>query len=180
MKVIVGIQARMGSQRLPGKVLMDLCGQPLIRRVWDAVEGPWERVVLTSLKEENDILCSYMDDAGLSYMRGSEGDVLSRYQNVVVSEPKDTILVRVCADAPFLEAWWIDLALSKNGAFVPGALHIGTPAQWLSVPRTDENMEHAGSPWFEANVPHLDLIPHDYIMVNTQADLDEARRRWPK
>src|SRR5688572_3667966 len=72
VKVIVGIQARMGSTRLPGKVMADLRGKPMIRRVWNACAGPWRRMVLTTNKEEDDALCAYLKDQGMDYRRGSE------------------------------------------------------------------------------------------------------------
>lgn len=178
-KVIVAIQARMGSQRLPGKVLIYLHGKPMLRRVWDACEGNWERVVLTSLKEENDILCDYMDEAGMSYARGSEQDVLSRYINLLVSEPDDTILVRVCGDAPFIKSDWIESAIGIGGCVVDGVLHCGTKATWMNAyrQRTQEDEEHAGFYWFDRMVPHIKLAPEDYMTVNTWEELEEAVRR---
>jgi hypothetical protein len=83
-KVICAIQARMNSKRLPGKVMADICGQPMIRRVWDACDGPWERKILTTLKRSDYPLCYYLDSQGMSYRRGSEDDVLSRYAELAM------------------------------------------------------------------------------------------------
>lgn len=181
-KVIVGIQARMGSSRLPGKVLMDLGGAPMIRRVWGACEGPWERVVLTTIKESDDPLCAYLDSQGMPYRRGSENDVLSRYAEVALTR-KPSCLVRVCADAPFLRSEWIKAAVDQDEAvFVPNALHAGAWHVWAMAHRYAEpsDWEHAGAAWFERNALRMELVPSGYRMVNAQEDLDWVREKWPR
>lgn len=179
MKVIVGIQCRLGSSRLPKKVLADLCGKPMLRRVWDACDGPWRRMVLTTIRAEDDELCAYMDKEGMEYRRGSEPDVLSRYAQVANSE-KPHCLVRVCGDAPFLKAEWIKAAVAEDQmVFVPQALHAGSWIHWEEANRyaMPFDWEHAGYHWFEERAKRLDLVPPGYLMVNTSEDLEEARRR---
>lgn len=179
MRVIVGIQARTGSTRLPGKVLADLGGKPMIHRVWDACLGPWRRIVLTTMKAEDDVLCAYLKAHGMEYRRGSEPDVLSRYAEVAQFF-KPHCLVRVCGDAPFLQASWIEAAAKANKAvFVPQALHAGSWIVWDEANRYSGpfDWEHAGYHWFEEHAERMDLVPENYLMVNTPEDLEEARRR---
>ena len=179
MKIIVGIQARLGSTRLPKKVLADLCGKTMLRRVWDACGGPWRRIVLTTLKESDDELCAYMDKEGMEYRRGSEPDVLSRYAQVANSE-RPHCLVRVCADAPFLQSVWIARAIMEDQmVFVPQALHAGSWIAWEEANRyaAPYDWEHAGAHWFEEKAKRLELVPPNYLMVNTPEDLEEARKR---
>lgn len=183
LTVLVGIQARMSSTRLPGKVLLDICGKPMLHRVWDACVGPWERCILTSVKEEDDAIESYCWGNKMRCQRGSLNDVLSRY--VILSESRPSCLVRVCADAPFLQASWIADAIAccvrtHSPVFVPGALHAGHWTHWRQAEEWCEpsDIEHAGHNWFEKSGVRLERVPPNYITVNTQEDLEEARRRW--
>lgn len=183
--MIVGIQARVNSTRLPGKVMADIGGKPMIRRVWDACEAAyWERIILTSKETTDDPLVDYLEAAGMKFRRGSLDNVLSRYIDVA-KKLKPSILVRVCADAPFIQKRWIYRAIEEiektdYPAFVPGALHAGTPEHWLECAEEtdDDDREHAGAAWFELYGHHVKCVPSDYLMVNTPEDLEEARRRW--
>lgn len=180
MKVIVGIQARMSSTRLPGKVLADICGVPMIRRVWDSCEGPWKRMVLTTIKQEDDELVEFLLSHSMDYRRGSEPDVLSRYAQLAAAE-KPHCLVRVCGDAPLMRSEWIKAAVDLNAmVFVPQILHAGSWIAWDEANRYSlpTDWEHAGYHWFEGHSQRLDLVPPDYMTVNTQEDLDEVRRRF--
>ena len=184
MHNIVGIQARMSSTRLPGKVLADLCGKPMIARVHDACDGPWLRVLLTSRSETDDVLVRFAEGYGMECERGLLNDVIWRYHQLAMNR-RPELLVRVCGDAPFMRAEWIHAAIAAckaaDGApvFVPELLHVGTCVAWDRAFRESppEEMQHAGSGWFEQNGTRLDLAPPDYMMVNTEEDLQEARRR---
>jgi len=177
----------MSSKRLPGKVLMDLCGEPMIRRVWEAIEAPaWTRVILTSTQPSDDVLANYAHDHGMLCKAGPLHDVLARYVEFLKRE-KPPILVRVCADAPFLRKAWIFRAIEhiekqQEPVFVPGALHAGTYDDWIQcwedTPNWHTDREHAGHDWFQLNARTIDLIPEGYMTVNTQEELEEARKRW--
>lgn len=180
MSIVVAIQARLGSSRLPGKVLMPLAGVPMLRRVWDACRGPWRRVVLTSSARADNPLARWLEAQRMEYRRGSLEDVLSRYASLA-AELKPDRLVRVCGDAPFIRAEWIAAAaVHKAGkAFVPRALHCGTQRDWEEADKSTEPSDwtHAGYYWFERAAPHLNLVPSSYMMVNTPEDFAEAERR---
>ncbi len=187
MKPVVAIQARLSSNRLPGKVLLDLCGAPMLQRIWDALEAlSFERVVLTSTNRSDDALAGYAGSHGIACHRGPLDDVLARYIGYL-EKARPPILVRVCGDAPFLKKSWVFHALdsiAKDGepVFVPGALHAGTSEHWMECWRDTANWhpdrEHAGHDWFELNGKKIELVPDNYLMVNTPEDMEEARRRW--
>lgn len=189
MSVLVGIQARMSSERLPGKVMMDLHGKPMIQRVYEACWMPAERIVLTSKDKSDDPLVHWLLGMAIDHRRGSLDDVLSRYV-AVAREKNPDVLVRVCGDAPFLEKRWIWRAVEHcekhdEPVFVPGALHCGTPEHWIrcseATPRNDPDREHAGAAWFEIYGRTIECVPHDtYMTVNTKEELEEARRRLRK
>lgn len=180
MSIVVGIQARLGSSRLPGKVLMPLGGIPMLRRVWDACQGPWRRVVLTSKTREDDPLVDWLRSQRMEFRRGLLEDTLSRYA-ALAAELQPDCLVRVCGDAPFIRASWIAAAVAQKGsmAFVPRALHCGTAADWAEADKSTEPPDwlHAGYYWFEQRARHVELVPRDYLMVNTPEDFAEAERR---
>jgi spore coat polysaccharide biosynthesis protein SpsF len=103
--VMAFLQARMGSTRLPGKVLMPIMGQSILERavrrlqaapVVDAVV-----VLTTTLPEDDAIECEALK-LGVSVYRGSELDVLTRFQEA--SEKfKPDIIIRATADNPLID-----------------------------------------------------------------------------
>src|SRR5690606_26644314 len=105
MSVVAIIQARAGSRRLPGKVLADLCGAPLLQRVVERagrVPGV-DRVAVATTDAPADAaveeLCSRL---GIPCFRGSESDVLDRYYQAAGQWTADRIL-RITADCPLLD-----------------------------------------------------------------------------
>jgi len=81
-KVVLIIQARMGSSRLPGKSMMDLAGKPLIYRVLDRITRikNADKIVLAIPKgADNDILVDQASKLKIDVYRGSENDLLDRY-----------------------------------------------------------------------------------------------------
>jgi spore coat polysaccharide biosynthesis protein SpsF len=109
-KIVAIIQARMGSSRLPGKVLADIGGQPMLHHVvrrtqlaksLDAV------VVATSTAQADEAVARCCVDSGIACFRGSEDDVLDRYHGAATHFGADTV-VRLTADCPFLDPEVID------------------------------------------------------------------------
>ena len=81
MKTVAIIQARVGSTRLPGKVLMDICGKPAIERLVDRVvhsEAVDKIVIATGDRPENEPLKRWCYRYGVDVFVGSEDDVLGR------------------------------------------------------------------------------------------------------
>ncbi len=106
MKVVAVVQARMGSTRLPGKVLKRLDSRPALE--WAATAaaravGTENVVVATSTNPENDAIQKFCDGIGLRCIRGSEDDVLDRYRKVV-EETKADVIVRITADCPLIDS----------------------------------------------------------------------------
>jgi spore coat polysaccharide biosynthesis protein SpsF len=103
MKTVVIIQARMGSSRLPGKVMLDLCGKTVLNHVIDRVRVACENIVIaTSNKAQDDAIEAEAKKCGAKVFRGSETDVLSRYYGAAV-ENKADLVVRVTSDCPLYD-----------------------------------------------------------------------------
>lgn len=114
MTVISIIQARMGSTRLPGKVVMPIEGSPLIwhvhRRV--AVASHCDGVVIaTGPRERNEELVALLNSYGIPVFCGSENDVLDRYV-AAARHFHATVVVRITGDCPMIDPDVVDQVIS--------------------------------------------------------------------
>ena len=101
----VVVQARMGSRRLPGKVLKPLCGKPLLGHLLDRLERAFgsEKIILaTTLKKEDDCLVAYAKGRGIRFYRGSESDLIDRYYRTMREFGLETV-IRVTSDNPLTD-----------------------------------------------------------------------------
>jgi spore coat polysaccharide biosynthesis protein SpsF len=99
------IQARMSSQRFPGKVLAPFLGRPLIKQVLTTVAQALPKVpitVLTSTEEADTALVTYLDSLGVAVFRGPLEDVFERFRQALTHYPCEWFL-RICADSPLLD-----------------------------------------------------------------------------
>jgi spore coat polysaccharide biosynthesis protein SpsF (cytidylyltransferase family) len=107
---VVIIQARMGSSRLPGKVLKLIRDQPLL---WHVVTRTRlaslvdETVVATTVEEQDNQIAEFCERHGFKYTRGSEEDVLDRYYQAANAYDADTV-VRITGDCPLASPEIID------------------------------------------------------------------------
>jgi len=107
------IQARMSSSRLPGKVLLDLSGKPVLRWVVDRclkARFGAQVVVLTSTERDDDVIASYCKSEGIDCFRGPLEDVLERFY-LAAEYYNVTNFVRITADCPFVEPTIIDTVI---------------------------------------------------------------------
>ena len=114
MKVVAMIQARCGSLRLPGKILIDLCGKPVLQRVIERVQQSRyidEVFVVTSIEVENLPVLRLCAGLGIRVFAGSEDDVLDRYYQLAKLIKSDYV-VRVTADCPCYDWELLDAAIS--------------------------------------------------------------------
>lgn len=105
MKTVIISQARTGSTRLPGKVMKEVMGRPLlvfhIERLLK-VGNADEVVVATTVRPEDDVIAALAGEMGVLCYRGSEDDVLSRYYEAARERNAD-IVVRVTSDCPLID-----------------------------------------------------------------------------
>ena len=119
MKTAAIIQARMSSSRLPGKVLTDLAGRPMLWHVVERTARAQEIdqvVVATSDQPGDDPIQEFCNLQGVFCFRGSLDDVLDRYHACAREIGADNI-VRITADCPLLDAGVIDRLI---GFFLDG------------------------------------------------------------
>lgn len=106
MKRVVIIQARMTSTRLPGKVLLDLAGRPLLSQQLARLRASRETdeiVIATTVNATDDPLVELARKEGVRCFRGDEQDVLSRYLGAA-REAKADLVVRITSDCPLIDA----------------------------------------------------------------------------
>lgn len=110
MKVAAIIQARMGSTRLPGKVLKKVLGKTLLEYQIERVKRAKtidEIIVATTTKKSDDQIVQLCQQLSIPYYRGSEEDVLSRYYEAATKFNVD-VIVRLTSDCPIIDPNVID------------------------------------------------------------------------
>lgn len=109
-RTVTIIQARMGSSRLPGKVLLDIAGRPMLGWVFERARRAHlvdEVILATTTDPSDDPVAQYCQKSGYTHTRGSLGDVLDRYYQAARSCHAE-VVVRVTADCPLIDPDLID------------------------------------------------------------------------
>lgn len=146
-RTVAIVQARMGSTRLPGKVLMDLAGRPLLAYLVERISRARtldEIVVATTTNSRDNVIIEECEQRGIPTFRGSEEDVLGRYVSAARAA-RAGIIVRVTADNPFTDPGSIDRAVDAIAqATADYAIEINLPVgtagealTWNALARID-------------------------------------------
>lgn len=109
-RVVAAVQARMGSQRLPGKVLRPLAGRPMLAWLIDRLRlarGPEAVVVATSVEQRDDPIAEFAAAYEAPCVRGSETDLVARLLETTRRTGAGAV-VRVTADCPFVDPAVVD------------------------------------------------------------------------
>jgi glutamate-1-semialdehyde 2,1-aminomutase len=115
MKIVAIVQARMGSTRLPNKVMKLINGVPMIElllRRLDCAKNVDEIVLATSTGEKNVPLVEHVEKLGFFCISGSESDVLDRYINAARQAHAD-VIVRITGDCPLIDPGLVDEAIEQ-------------------------------------------------------------------
>jgi spore coat polysaccharide biosynthesis protein SpsF (cytidylyltransferase family) len=191
------VQARMGSTRLPGKVLADVAGQPLLARILarlSGVDGLDEVMVVTSDAPRDLEVVELARSLGYRAFAGSELDVLDRYHRAAEGLDAD-VLVRVTADCPLVDPSVIERLLSLHaaggadytavatGALPPsrGLLRFpdGLDAEAFGRSALAVAWEEASDPYErEHATPFLYRRPDRFRLAMLEAETDMGSERW--
>ena len=115
MKVLAIVQARMGSIRLPGKVIKKIGDKTLIQILLERLSLSSEIdkiIVATSTDSINDDLQSHIESLGFNCFRGNEKDVLNRYFESATEFKADAV-VRITGDCPLVDAILVDEVIKE-------------------------------------------------------------------
>ncbi len=110
MKIIGITQARIGSSRLPRKVLLEIKGKTLLqyhleRAIQSKMVDKW--FVATTQEPESDLICNIASNLSIQSYKGSLNDVLDRFYQIAKDEKPDYI-VRITSDCPLIDSVLID------------------------------------------------------------------------
>lgn len=115
-KVCAVIQARMSSERLPGKVLLNIYGKSVLEHIIDRLK-PSElinRIILAIPKtKQNDVLENFAIQNKIAYYRGSENEVLERFYLAAKENGCETV-VEIMGDNPLVDHEIVDLTIEKH------------------------------------------------------------------
>lgn len=137
MKVLAIVQARMSSTRLPGKVLLDLEGAPVLTRVMRRLSRAKTLgavVVAIPTGRADDPLAALCRKERWGYVRGPEEDVLSRYYETAQRFGPDAV-VRVTSDCPLIEPSVVDRVVREFLARQPGVSYASNTLHPRTYPR---------------------------------------------
>lgn len=191
MNVIAIIQARMTSTRLPGKVLKEVLGKPLLEYQIERLRNcrRLDRlVVATTTNASDDPVIALCDRLGVATFRGSEHDVLERYYEVATKFGADPV-VRLTADCPIIDPSVVDKVVSFYIEH-PGRYDHVSNAIRRTFPRgmdtevfsyaalTTAYREANQPPQREHVTPFLHRQPERFRLGHVLNENDESRHRW--
>ena len=192
MKVVAIIQARMGSTRLPGKVLMDLAGEPMLARVVARIrraESLSETVVATTSDPADEVIHELCDRRGYPCSRGSSDDLLDRYYRAACAFGAEAV-VRITSDCPLIEPEVVDrvvrefLSRQPSVDYASNSLPVDTYPRGLDteVFRLDALerawREDANPAWREHVTPYIYRNPGLFRLHGVRCDVDHSNMRW--
>ena len=187
--IVAIVQARMGSTRLPGKVLKDVSGYPLL---WHVVDRLYKAkkldkiVVATSTGPSDDRISDFCEKEGISCYRGSEDDVLDRYYGAAKYFVADTI-VRITADCPLIDPHLLDkvveVYLSEGCDYASNTIERTYPDGLDVEVFSFQSLENASSNSLLASerehvTPYIWKNPHLFKICQVTQECDLSSLRW--
>ncbi len=191
MRTVIISQARMTSTRLPGKVLKEVLGKPLLEYHIERllrVRLADELVVATTTNDTDQPIVELCERLGVAYYRGSEEDVLSRYYEAAAHFGAD-VVVRVTSDCPLIDPGVVDEAISlyvKNRDkydYVSNALQRtyprGLDTEVFSMAVLEKAYKEAREqPEREHVTPYVYRHPELFRLANCSGAQDYSQHRW--
>lgn len=190
-KVVAIIQARMGSTRLPGKVLLDLAGEPMLARVVNRsrrAKTLQETVVATTMKPEDEAIVELCAERGWPYFRGSEDDVLDRYYRAAMQYQAD-VVVRITSDCPLIEPEIVDWVVQEfleekpldyaSNVLPPRTFPRGLDVEVMAFDALECAWREDNYPaWREHVTPYVYRHPGRFALRAVVNNVDLSSMRW--
>lgn len=189
MKVVAVIQARMGSTRLPGKVLKDLCGDTVLARTVSRARRAvllTDIVIATTTTLADDAIVLESQRLGCNVFRGSEQDVLDRYY-CAAQESKADVVVRITSDCPLIDPEVSDRTirafLNGDADYASNVLDRtyprGLDTEVMSFSALEIAWRDAREPFQREHVtPFLHQNPQRFKLLSVTGDEDYSHHRW--
>jgi len=192
LRIIAIVQARMGSTRLPGKVLKELLGKPMLTRVINRSQRSKlvdEVVVATTINPMDESIVELCEKEGYRYYRGSEVDVLDRYYRAALKYKGD-VIVRLCSDDPLIDSEIIDMVVDEFLSHYPEADYVsntfpscgfpvGLYAEAISFSALGRAWREDNNPvWREHVTPYIYRHPEQFKLYSVKSEVDYSHMRW--
>lgn len=189
MKMVCVIQARMGSTRLPGKVLMDIAGIPMLAHVIErskAIKAVDEVVVATTTLKEDEAVIATAREYGAETFAGDLSDVLDRYYQAARQFEADVVM-RVTADCPLLDPTVGDHVVShyEHGRVdycsnvLPPTYPDGVNIEIVDFAALEKSWKVATLPSDREHVTtYIRTHPEEFSVVNVESEEDMSDLRW--
>lgn len=120
MNIVAIVQARMGSTRLPGKVLKEVLSRPLLSYQIERMKqiNLIDEIIIATTPNQNEAIIKLCNNEKINYFVGSESDVLERYYHAAKKYKAD-IVVRMTSDCPLIDPQIVDqiLLMYRNGKY---------------------------------------------------------------
>jgi len=116
MKIVAVVQARMGSERLPGKVLKPLAGKPVLWHITQILKNVSlidDIIIVTTTLENDDKIENFALKNNIKIIRGSVHDVLDRFRLATI-ETKADIIIRITGDDPCMDTGIIEKVINAH------------------------------------------------------------------
>ena len=187
-KVLAIVQARMGSTRLPGKVLKEINGEKLIEILFNrlSLSSKIDKIILaTSENLENGGLTEVVQNMGYDVFRGNEIDVLDRYFHAAKLFGADTI-VRISGDCPIIDPQLVDEVirlyqenhLDYASNTDPPTFPDGLDTEVFSFSALKMAYEKANSSYDREHVTPFIRTNKEFKHKNYLHDIDFSDERW--
>ncbi len=189
MKIVAIIQARMGSSRLPRKVLMDLGGATVLDRVLNRLgrsELIHELLVATTVEPADDAIVEHCKRTGRKVFRGSEQDVLDRYYHAAKYIDAD-VAVRITSDCPVIDPDVTDATIrgffDQHADYASNALvrtyPRGLDTEVMTVRALERAWRESTKPYQREHVtPYIYENPSQFKLHGIENDVDCSQHRW--
>jgi spore coat polysaccharide biosynthesis protein SpsF len=189
LKVVAIIQARMGSARLPGKVLKDLDGETVLSRVVRRVQRANlidEVLVATTDQARDDAIVEQCGHCSVPVFRGNEDDVLDRYFRAAQLNKAD-VVVRITSDCPLIDPEiteeTIRAFLDQEADYASNALQRtyprGLDTEVMTLQALERAWNAADKPYQRSHVtPYIYEHPDEFKIVTVTGRSDYSSHRW--
>ena len=191
MRTVAIIQARMGSTRLPGKVLLDLDGKTVLGRVVERVKRMQkvkDMIVATSNNETDDAIEAECSRLGVACFRGSENDVLERFRGAAQTMGAQQC-VRITADCPLIDPGVSDDIIERFEAAdppvdyasnkIPQSFPRGLDTEVFTREALERSARWAKKPYHRTHVTaYIYQTPELFTLLSVVSDVDRASWRW--
>lgn len=187
-KIVIIVQARMGSTRLPGKSMKPIAGKPMLGYVIERLRHSRQAqalVVATTTEPQDQPIADFCDSMGVECFRGHPEDLLDRYKKAA-DLTQATVIVRVTGDCPLIDSAIVDKVIGRYLEIKPDyasntlerTYPRGMDVEVFSKDALDR--AYAEAEWTaerEHVTPYIYHHPDEFRLENVSLDKDQSHLR---